>query len=249
MVFKTETRVGRDTPSTTTTTSSTSTNTPSASSGNTFVDILNNRLGAAGIKIDATDVASLGLVDGFTSSQIVALGGMLKKMGYTVKNSASDIKRLFASDATLIEYVDGAENFNQLASVMAADYLPALDTTAAAPNLPSRAIYKYSDDDIDGLINETYKTTLGRTATAEELTARRSVVRPQLEVGTLSTTKKVKNAKTGKLEQVTVQTPGPSKTDVQTSITDELKKLNPDEADLKSRIDFSSWLTQNAAGA
>lgn len=248
MAFKAETRVGRDTPSTATSTSSTSTNVPQ-SSGNAFVDIINNRLKANGITVDSSDVASLGLIDGLNSNQVASLGAMLKKLGYTVKNSASDIKRLMASDPVLIEYADGATNFNELASIIAADYLPALDTSAAAPNLPSRAVYKYSDDDIDALINDTYKTALGRTATAEELTARRSTVRPQLETGTLSTTKVVKNAKTGKMEQVTVQTPGPSKTDVQTSITDELKKLNPDEADLKSRIDFSSWLTQNAAGA
>jgi len=248
MAFKNETRVGRDTPATTTTpTSSTVSGFGSVTAG-LFTNI-DAKLAANGINFNTSDVASLGLIDGFNSAQIASLGVMLKKLGYTVKNSVGDIKRLMASDPVLIEYADGATNFNELASVIAADYLPALDTSAAAPNLPSRSVYKYSDDDIDSLINETYKTALGRTATPEELAARRSTVRPQLEVGTLSTTKKVKNKKTGVLEQVTVQTPGPSKTDVQTSITDELKKLNPDEADLKSRIDFSSWLTQNAAGA
>lgn len=249
MVFKAETRVGRDTAATTTTSTSSTVSGVGPVTAGLFTNI-DAKLAANGIHFNTTDVSSLGLIDGFNSNQIASLGVMLKKLGYTVKNSAADIKRLMANDPVLIEYADGAQDFNQLASIIAADYLPALDTSAAAgPRLPSRSVYKYSDDDINSLINETYKTALGRTATPEELAARRSAVRPQLEVGTLSTTKEVKNKKTGKLEQVTVQTPGPSKTDVQTSITDELKKLNPDEADLKSRIDFSSWLTQNAAGA
>lgn len=247
MVFKTETRVGRGTTATTPSTSSTVTGVGPVTAG-LFTNI-DARLASNGISFNTTDVSSLGLVDGFNNAQIGQLGTMLKRLGYTVKNSKSDIKRLFASDPVLIEYVDGAQNFNELASTMTSDYLPALDTTAAAPNLPSRAIYQYSDDDINKVINDSYQAAFGRTATPEELAARRSNIRPQLEQGTLSTTKQVKNKKTGKLEQVTVQTPGPTKADVQTDVTAELKKLNPDEADLKSRIDFSSWLTQNAAGA
>jgi hypothetical protein len=36
---------------------------------------------------------------------------------------------------------------------------------------------------------------------------------------------------------------------IKTDIETQLEAMNPDEVDRKKRIDFSSWLSQNAAGA
>ena len=117
------------------------------------------------------------------------------------------------------------------------------------PALPSRQIYEYSESDVKSLINEVYQSTVMRNATDAEINSRLASVKAKLSTGTLSTTQKAKNAVTGKMENVTTQTPGPTKEDVKTSIADELKKMNPDEVDRKARIDFSGWLSQNVKGA
>ena len=67
--------------------------------------------------------------------------------------------------------------------------------------------------------------------------------------GTVTTTKKVKNPKTGKLENVTTTTPGFNAQTAQLTIEDKLKELNPDEYDRTKRIEWSSWISKNLAGA
>jgi hypothetical protein len=69
-----------------------------------------------------------------------------------------------------------------------------------------------------------------------------------LNTGTVTTTKKVRNKK-GVLENVSVTTPGLTDAAAQKTIEDKLKELNPDEVDRTKRIEFSSWLSQNMAGA
>jgi hypothetical protein len=209
---------------------------------------IDSRLGAKGIKIPQEELAGLSVVDSLSSVQLTNIGRILKKKGYSVKASEADIKRILADDPILIGMAEQSSNYDDLAKMLMADYLPGLDTPKE-PNLPSRQIYQYRDEDIDAIVNDAYKAAVMREPTPAELEAQRVSARKKLEMGTLSTTTKVKNKKTGKLENVTVQTPGASKTEVQTGIEKTLEEMNPDEVDRKKRIDFSSWLSQNAAGA
>jgi hypothetical protein len=143
-----------------------------------------------------------------------------------------------------------SESYDDLTKLMMADYLPGLDSSAdREPKLPSRQIYQYRDEDIDEIVNSAYEAAVMRKPTPEELETQRKAARKKLEMGTLSVTKKVKNKKTGQLENVTTQTPGASTAEIKTDIETQLETMNPDEVDRKKRIDFSSWLSQNAAGA
>jgi hypothetical protein len=209
---------------------------------------LNIRLKDKGITIAEEGLTGLSMVDSLSPAQLTSIGKILKKKGYSVKASEADIKRILADDPILIGLAEQSSNYDELAKLMMADYLPGLDTPKE-PNLPSRQIYQYRDEDIDAIVNDAYKAAVMREPTPAELEAQRVSARKKLEMGTLSTTTKVKNKKTGKLENVTVQTPGASKTEVQTGIEKTLEEMNPDEADRKNRIDFSSWLSKNAAGA
>lgn len=209
---------------------------------------IDQRLDSKGIVIPKEDLAGLSVVDSLSPAQLTNIGKILKKKGYSVKASKDDIKRLLADDPILIGMADQSSSYDDLAKLMMADYLPGLDTPKE-PNLPSRQIYQYRDEDIDTIVNDAYEAAVMRKPTPEELEKQRVSARKKLEMGTVSTTTKVKNKKTGKLENVTVQTPGASKTEVQTGIEKTLEEMNPDEVDRKNRIDFSSWLSKNAAGA
>lgn len=209
---------------------------------------IDQRLQGKGIKVPQESLAGLSVVDSLSPAQLTNIGRILKKKGYSVKASEADIKRILADDPILIGMAEQSSSYDDLSKMLMADYLPGLDAPKE-PTLPSRQIYKYRDEDIDAIVNDAYKAAVMREPTPAELEKQRISARKKLEMGTLSTTTKVKNKKTGKLENVTVQTPGASKTEVQTGIEKTLEEMNPDEVDRKKRIDFSSWLSQNAAGA
>jgi len=119
------------------------------------------------------------------------------------------------------------------------------EAPAAAENLPSRSIYNYTEDDVKSIINKAYQNVAMRPATDSEIGLYLDSAKKQLGTGTLSTTKKVKNLKTGLMENVTTQDAGPTIANVQTSIEEELKKANPDDYDRTKRIEFSDWLSKN----
>lgn len=220
---------------------------------NSIFDILNKKLNDKGV-VDAqvADTQGASLIDVITKDKAKAtlLGKMLKARGKQVGASAEAIRNLFLTEPELSSIATQAgDDYNKLVSLLAADYLPGLGKEAAAPNYPSRNVYKYTDDDIDLLINNVYQTKLMRVPTEQELADERKKIRPQLEVGTLSTTKNVRNPRTGKMETVTVQEGGPTKEAIATDVGKQLELLNPDEVDRTARINFSDWLSQNVQGA
>jgi hypothetical protein len=227
---------------------------PPLSGGSTLIDRINKSLADKGIKVPTgTDTVAISLIDTITQdkARAVTIGKMLKARGKNVGASSEAIKNLFISEPELATIAAKAgDDYNKLISLLNEDYIPELGKKAAAPAFtgPSRSIYKYTDDDLDLLIKNVYQEKALRVPTTEELAKERAKIRPALEKGTVSTTKFVKNAK-GVMEQVTVQEGGPTKEAVATSIEERLKQQNPDDIDRTARINFSSWLTQNAAGA
>jgi hypothetical protein len=124
-----------------------------------------------------------------------------------------------------------------------------LSAKQAAPAPSSRQVYNYKPEEIKALINDVYINTLGRSATEEEKAARFATLDKQIQEGTTTTSKVVKNPTTGKMETLTTSTPAFSQQAAKTSIEEELKKANPDDFDRKTRIDFATFLTKNVAGA
>jgi hypothetical protein len=199
---------------------------------------------------DSAELTSLNLIDTLSNTQLEVIGKMLQKKKYTVKASAQYIKNLFGSEPELISIASDAQgDYNKLVSLLASDILPGLAKGTGGENLPTRSIYKYNDEDVDAIINNVYQRKLMRPATPAELEEERAQAKIKLEQGTVTTTKKVKNPITGKLEAVVTQEAGPTKEVVEQSIEERIKALNPDEADRTARIEFSSWLSQNVQGA
>lgn len=216
-----------------------------------IIDTINRKNAAGGLpQLTPEKSNSLKAQVGYTDPQLVQIGRFLKKLGYPIKPLADSVRNTIEDNPELKSIQEKFPLYSDFVNKLSEAYLPGLDTGGStAFTGPSRSIYKYSDEDVNNLISNVYKTKLMREPTAEELARDRAVVRPQLEQGTVSTTKLVKNKKTGVTEQVTTQQAGPTKEAVATTIEEQLAKLNPDEADRASRINFSTWISQNAQGA
>ena len=124
---------------------------------------------------------------------------------------------------------------------------------AAAANIPTRQIYKYTPEQIDNDINTLAQKVLGRTVTDADKSAQWykdlvGGINQMVNEGVVTTVKEVKNPKTGKMEKQVVQTPGFSQEKEQAKIIETLKTSDPQALERKSRLDFTSWLFGNMSG-
>ena len=126
-------------------------------------------------------------------------------------------------------------------------------TGTGASNLPSRSIYQYTEADTVAMLNEVSQSLRGQDITEADKSAKwykdlKKSIDNMISTGTLSTTKKVKNPKTGKLEVQTVQTPGFSKEQIATTAEKAIRKATPEEVARKERVDFTGWLFDTLGG-
>ena len=131
------------------------------------------------------------------------------------------------------------------------DVLNQVVGASGAPNLPDRSITKIDQTTINAIANAAFQVVNMRKGSAAEIenVIKEAGIDKIIAAGSVTTTKKVKNPKTGQLENVTTTTPGFNAQTAQLSIEDKLKELNPDEFDRTKRIDFASWISKNVMGA
>ena len=125
--------------------------------------------------------------------------------------------------------------------------------SGATPGLPSRNIYQYTEADKIQMLNEVSQTLRGQDITPEDQSAKwykdlKKSLDNMISTGTLSTTKKVTNPNTGKLEIQTVQTPGFSKEQIAATAEKAIRKATPEEVARKERVDFTGWLFNTLGG-
>jgi hypothetical protein len=125
--------------------------------------------------------------------------------------------------------------------------------TGTGPSLPSRSIYQYTEADKVAMLNEVSQSLRGQDITQADKSAKwykdlKKSIDNMISTGTLSTTKKVTNPKTGKLEVQTVQTPGFSKEQIATTAEKAIRKATPQEVARKERVDFTGWLFDTLGG-
>lgn len=117
----------------------------------------------------------------------------------------------------------------------------------------SRSVYQYSPEQIDADINDIAQKKLGRIITEadknsewyKDLTAG---LNKMISGGSVTTTKLVKNKKTGKLEQVTTQTPEFTKEKATGTIEAALVEADPISVERKQNLDFANWAFQKMGG-
>jgi hypothetical protein len=144
-----------------------------------------------------------------------------------------------------------AELYSTGAKLTPMDILNQTMTNSGTANLPDRNITKIDSQITNAIANAAFQAAYMRDGSEEEIKdiLKKAGVDKMIAEGSVTTTKKVKNPKTGKLENVTTTTPGFNAQTAQMSIEDKLKELNPDEFDRTKRIDFASWISKNVAGA
>ena len=201
-----------------------------------------------GVEFNAPDGTTIGagdgLFDSFNQAQKKQIQSIMGKLGYK-SQGINELKTLLATFYPTI--YDSVTNFSQLYTGLASDLL--VSDIDKDKNLPQRAIGAYDPTAIKGWIDGIYLSTLGRAATKEELDARFDEVKPLLESGTLTTSKKQYNKDTKQTELVTRTEKEFDQPAVEQTIEEKLKLLNPDDYDRQQRISFSDWLSKNVAGA
>lgn len=118
---------------------------------------------------------------------------------------------------------------------------------APAPQLPQRQVQPLERATIDNFVDSIYLSSKGKLASVEEKD-RLFKEFEALNTGTVTTTKKVKNPKTGVLENVSTTTRGFNQDAAQAKIEAEIKKNNPLEYQRRKAFEFSTELNKVMSG-
>lgn len=178
------------------------------------------------------------------------LSKLLKSAGY-VRTASSKYNKALADAFTLakMEAATEAQRTGRPALTIREFLVENVQapTGAGAPNLPSRSIYQYTEADRIKMIDDVSQTLRGQGITEADKTAKwykdlKKSIDNMIATGTVSTSKKVKNPKTGQLEVQTVSTPGFSQEQVATVAEKAIRKATPEEVARKERVDFTSWM-------
>ena len=211
------------------------------------------KAGATGSNV-ATDPYIIDLIE-TTPQDRLAISKLLKAAGYKVTASSKYNKRLGdaytqVNQELAVERARSGRPELSLRDFLVENKQPASD---GAPNLPSRNIYQYTEADKIQMLNEVSQTLRGQDITPEDQSAKwykdlKKSLDNMISTGTLSTSKKVTNPKTGKLEIQTVQTPGFSKEQIAATAEKAIRKATPQEVARKERVDFTGWLFDTLGG-
>lgn len=126
-------------------------------------------------------------------------------------------------------------------------------TGTGAGNIPSRSIYQYTEADRIKMIDDVSQTLRGQGVTDADKSAKwykdlKKSIDNMIATGTVSTSKRVKNPKTGQLETQTISTPGFSQEQVATVAEQAIRKATPEDVARKERVDFTSWMFSALGG-
>ena len=208
-----------------------------------IVGITLSQIGTTGA---VTPAYNYTLLESMSDTELTDIARLLKKMGFTVKGSKGSVKALFKNDPALEEILKNSFTPTDLKTNLLKDYLPLGGD--ATENLPTRTISKQDPVVLGELIDKVYQSRALRRATPEEKAQHIKNFQDDIDAGTLTTTKKVKNKKTGKMENVTTVESNFSQAKAETEIEQSLRELNPDSLDVADRIRFSDFIMQNTMG-
>ncbi len=208
-----------------------------------IVGITLNQVGTTGAVNPTFNYA---LLESMSDAELTDIARLLKKMGFTVKGSKGSIKALFATDPALDAILKNSFTPTELKQNLLKDYLPLGGD--ATENLPTRTITMQDPVVLGEIVDSAYQSRYMRNATPEEKAKHIKNFEEDINAGTLTTTKRVKNKKTGKMENVVTVESKFSQAKAGTELEESLKKLNPDEFDRTKRIQFSDFIMQNTMG-
>jgi hypothetical protein len=115
------------------------------------------------------------------------------------------------------------------------------------PTLPTRSISKLDKAETFAAIDNWSNKRLMKTLNNDEKQELFDILE-KLNQGSVTTYKKVRNEKTGKMENVQTTTPGLTPEKAQATVEQKLAELNPDDADRADRIRFADFLSGSVEG-
>jgi hypothetical protein len=113
--------------------------------------------------------------------------------------------------------------------------------------LPQKQVYLYDKATIQGVIDDTLTSVLGRKATADENKQFYTAIQGMINEGTVTTTKTVVDKATGKKVSQSTTTPGFTKEKATAMIEEELKTNASEDYLQKKSLDFADFLSQLGA--
>jgi hypothetical protein len=226
-------------------------------SGSTFSNTASN--GNTGFKggttAGATNPYAIDLLDMLPKDRL-ALSKLLKDAGY-LKTTTSKYNKNLVEAYTIAAQDTAAESQGSgRPALTIRDFLIEnyqAPTESGTSNIPSRSIYQYTEADRIKMLDDVSQTLRGQGITDADKSAKwykdlKKSIDDMISTGTVSTSKKVKNPKTGQLEVQTVSTPGFSQEQVAAVAETAIRKATPEEVARKERVDFTGWLFKSLGG-
>lgn len=196
------------------------------------------------------DVLSMSDKDRLAVSQMLKNAGYLRYTSSKYNKALGDAYSQAAMDWATEAARTGRTDLT-LKSFLQENVIP---SQGSGPSLPSRSIYQYSPEQLGAKIDETAQSLLGRAITDADKSAQwykdlNKALNKMVMQGTVTTTKKVKNPKTGKMENVTIQKPEVTSESIGQKITGALSEADPISLERKNNLDFANWAFKKMGGA
>jgi hypothetical protein len=128
------------------------------------------------------------------------------------------------------------------------------DAAAKAAALPQRQIYQYTEADRIKMIDDVSLTLRGQAITQEDKTQKwykdlKSSIDKMISTGAVTTTSKVVNPTTKKLENKSITTPAFSQEKAAAVAETAIRQATPEDVARKERVDFTSWMFKTLGGS
>lgn len=210
--------------------------------------------GQAGANVAAepaiVEILSMNPKDRLALSKLLVGARYLKKATSKYNKSLADAYTSAAQEAATEAQRSGRPTLT-LRDFLTENY--EAPTGTGAGNIPSRSIYQYTEADRIKMIDDVSQTLRGQGITDADKSAKwykdlKKSIDNMIATGTVSTSKKVKNPKTGQLETQTISTPGFSQEKVATVAEQAIRKATPEDVARKERVDFTSWMFSALGG-
>lgn len=218
-----------------------------AADPNTYNNRMQSRIAALGIQgytnaNPKPTVDAITFLGTLTDGQYAELAKVLKNLGYSVKEKGA-LKNVLIN---YFEEIFPVKDYSELLSKLKGRSIAGTGADGAA-NLPDRRIGQVDR----GALIEVAQAVANKgmfKLTEEELN---SIIAPwekKLKQGTLTTTKKVRNPKTGKLENVTTTTSAFRQGEEEKALEAKLKETRPQQFELADAIGFRDEIMKTLLG-
>ena len=213
--------------------------------GNRIIESLRQKGFEVNVSGTNSAINGLSFIDSVVQDEAKALelGKLLRARKKNVSASKGAIANLFNTEPELITIRDAAKgDYNTLISLLAEDFVAGLGTKTGDKISDTRSIRKVSDTTINSIIDAVSQSSLRKNITdPTERKALINQIKAKFEEGTLTSTKKVKNPKTGKWESVST-TSGPTSEEIQLQLAQDLEKNYADDYESNQSLEFNNFL-------